>query len=80
MEDPRRGPRIDPELLRHMKFFGTISLDLASGALLGFAIGRLIDIRFSTMPVWSSVCLILGTCVGFYGVFRIVMHDTKRKR
>jgi F0F1-type ATP synthase assembly protein I len=80
LEDPRRGPRIDPELLRHLKFFGTISLDLASGSVLGFAIGRFVDLHFGTTPIWSSICFIVGTGIGFYGVFRLVMIDVKRRR
>lgn len=80
MDDPRRAPRIDPVLLRHLKFFGTISLDLTSGCVLGFFLGRLADLRFGTLPLWSSVGFIAGASIGFYGVFRLVMQEAKRRR
>ncbi|HHZ19445.1 MAG TPA: AtpZ/AtpI family protein [Firmicutes bacterium] len=79
MEDPRQGPRLDPELLRHLKFYGTIGMDIASGTFLGFAVGTYLDSRYGTSPVWSAVCLLLGATVGFYGVFRLVMREVKRR-
>lgn len=80
MEDPRKGPRIDPELLRHIKFYGTIGVDIASGSCIGFALGAYIDGRYGTAPVWASSCFLLGTAVGFYGVYRLVIQESKRKR
>lgn len=80
MEDPRRAPRIDPELLRHLKFYGTISLDLSSGCVIGFALGRFADLHYGTLPLWSSVGFMVGAAIGFYGVFRLVMQEAKRRR
>lgn len=78
MEDPRRGPRLDPELFRALKFFGTISLDLASGSILGFLIGRYIDVRYGTEPFWTSFGFLGGAGVGFYGVFKLVTREIRR--
>lgn len=79
MEDPRQGPRIDPELLRHLKYYGTIGIDIASGTFIGFAVGKYLDGRYGTSPVWFSICFLVGTAIGFYGVIRLVMREAKRK-
>jgi len=54
-------------------------MDIASGTFLGFAVGTYLDSRYGTSPVWSAVCLLLGATVGFYGVFRLVMREVKRR-
>jgi len=75
MEDPRKAPRLDPTLFRSLKFYGTISLDLVSGSILGFVLGRFFDIRYGTEPIWSSFGFLTGAGIGFYGVYKLVTNE-----
>jgi F0F1-type ATP synthase assembly protein I len=78
MEDPRKGPGLDPELFKALKFSGTISLDLASGVLLGYALGRVFDRRYQTEPFFASGGFLLGAGMGFYGVYKLVTAGVNR--
>lgn len=78
MENPRKGPRLDPELFRALKFYGSISLDLAFGSFLGFALGRRLDQKYLTEPICASCGFLLGAGIGFYSVYKLVTKEVTR--
>lgn len=72
------GLRFDPELLRTLRYFGIISLDLLAGPLLGLALGRHLNQRFGLPPIWTALGFLAGNGLSFFGVYRLTTTEIYR--
>jgi len=52
---------------------------LVAATLGGYAVGTLLDRRFSTGSVWATTGLIVGMLVGFIDLYRIATMILKRQ-
>ena len=48
--------------------------------LLGVVVGRCLDTKFNTEPLWMIVGLLLGLVIAFYGVYRMLLPLLSNKR
>ena len=70
---------IDPEIVSSLKYLGAISFNLALHIIGGFFLGKYLDERLGTVPIFAALGTITGTFVGFYGRYRLVMKDASGK-
>jgi F0F1-type ATP synthase assembly protein I len=47
--------------------------------VLGVVGGRWLDNKFNTEPILAIVGLILGVIIAFYGVYRMILPNIKKK-
>ena len=70
---------LDPELLKLIKYYGTIGIDLAATILGGFFIGWLMDGLFNTRPTFALLFFLIGAYAGFTSVYNLVIHKIKEE-
>ncbi|HEY8345163.1 MAG TPA: AtpZ/AtpI family protein [Bacillota bacterium] len=78
MDDHEKGPGLDPELFGALKFYSTLSLDLAISSFSGFALGRMLDRLYQTTPVCAACGFLLGASSGFYSIYKLVTREARR--
>ena len=60
---------------------GSIGLEMAIAVIIGLLIGRWLDARFDTDPVWTIVFLCVGIAAAFKGLIRVArQHQNELKR
>ena len=79
---PLSGPVVDPlqkrdeedrySAIRQAGLLTTIPVLLAASPIIGFLIGRFIDRRLNTEPIFGGVFLVLGFIAGAVQVARVV--------
>lgn len=78
MQLPPEGLRFDPELIRALRFYGIISLDLVTGPLLGLAFGRHLNQSFGLSPLWTVFGFLAGASLSFFGFYRLTTTEIYR--
>ncbi|MCL0032499.1 AtpZ/AtpI family protein [Peptococcaceae bacterium] len=51
---------------------GIIGLELAVMTVVGFYVGKQIDERFNTSPLFLIICLLLGLAAGIFSVIKTI--------
>ncbi|MCL0062770.1 AtpZ/AtpI family protein [Peptococcaceae bacterium] len=51
---------------------GIIGLELAVMTVIGFYVGKQIDERFNTSPLFLIICLLLGLAAGIFSVVKTI--------
>lgn len=61
------------DLVRGLAYLSAITFSLSVSILGGFFLGRYLDLRFGTAPLFTAVLVILGATGGMVRVYRIGM-------
>ncbi|HHY47746.1 MAG TPA: AtpZ/AtpI family protein [Firmicutes bacterium] len=67
--------KFDPDIVRALKFYGTIGFNVAGSMILGFLFGRILDKRLGTEPLCSIFGFLLGAASGFWGVWKLTLSE-----
>lgn len=59
--------------------FGHMSLNMTIGALLGAFLGYNLDQFFNSVPVFLLLLTLFGTTGGFWGFYRELIKELKKK-
>ncbi len=70
---------LDPELVRALRFYGTIAFHVSGAMALGFAGGYALDERLGTRPWFAVSGFLLGAVAGFWGVYKLVMSEVRAR-
>lgn len=70
---------IDPDLMRLLKYYGTVTLDVVVPGFCGFFFGRYLDTRFGTVPVLAALGFIVGAAGGFMEIYRLTTKESFAK-
>lgn len=67
---------IDPDLMRLLKYYGTVTLDVVVPGFCGFFFGRYLDARFGTVPILAALGFIAGAAGGFMEIYRLTTKES----
>ncbi|MGE5557163.1 MAG: AtpZ/AtpI family protein [Bacillota bacterium] len=69
---------LDPEMLKLIKYYGTISVSLAATVVGGLFLGWRLDMLFRTGPVFTMFLFLTGCYAGYSFVSRTVLRYLKK--
>jgi ATP synthase protein I len=54
-----------------------LGIEMAIAVVIGLLVGRWLDGRFDSEPVWTLVCLCVGIAAGFKGLIRVARQHQR---
>lgn len=64
--------------LENLALISQIGITMITPIIMGLYLGKLIDNKFNTQPIFLFVFIIMGVIAGFMNIFKIATKDTKK--
>jgi len=64
--------------LENLALISQIGIAMITPIIMGLYLGKLIDNKFNTQPIFLFVFIIMGVIAGFMNIFKIATKDTKK--
>ncbi|SES83191.1 Putative F0F1-ATPase subunit Ca2+/Mg2+ transporter [Natronincola peptidivorans] len=67
-------------VLENIALISYIGISMIIPIIGGVYIGRWVDNRFDTQPIFLFACIIIGVIVAFINLFKVATKDVKKKQ